>query len=86
MTHQEFTRRWTAILLISIYSLQLLYNFSEYASVPFRYGFLLPESAAVQDPLSMSIAILHQFGILPEMYQIGYTKLYFRKGQVSVCL
>ncbi|KAK1325885.1 hypothetical protein QJS10_CPA01g00064 [Acorus calamus] len=48
----------------------------------FRYGFLLLESVASQDPLSVSVAILHQFNILPEMYQVGYTKLFFRAGQV----
>ncbi|CAM8979435.1 unnamed protein product [Rhodiola kirilowii] len=49
-----------------------------------RYGFLLLESAATQDPLSVSVAILHQFNILPEMYQVGYTKLFFRTGQIGV--
>ncbi|PKI69574.1 hypothetical protein CRG98_010022 [Punica granatum] len=49
-----------------------------------RYGFLLLESAASQDPLSVSVAILHQFNILPEMYQVGYTKLFFRTGQIGV--
>uniref|UniRef100_M1BP35 Myosin VIII-B n=1 Tax=Solanum tuberosum TaxID=4113 RepID=M1BP35_SOLTU len=48
-----------------------------------RYGFLLPKDNACQDPLSMSVAILHQFGILPELYQVGYTKLYFRSGQIA---
>lgn len=48
----------------------------------FRYGFLLLESVASQDPLSVSVAILKQFNILPEMYQVGYTKLFFRTGQV----
>ncbi|CAN4102837.1 unnamed protein product [Withania somnifera] len=48
-----------------------------------RYGFLLPKNNACQDPLSMSIAILQQFGILPELYQVGYTKLYFRAGQIA---
>ncbi|XP_051135893.1 myosin-2-like isoform X2 [Andrographis paniculata] len=47
-----------------------------------RYGFLLPEHMASQDPLSMSIAVLQQFGILPETYQVGYTRLYFRAGQI----
>ncbi|KAJ8625248.1 hypothetical protein MRB53_033778 [Persea americana] len=46
-----------------------------------RYGFLLLENAASKDPLSVSVAILHQFNILPEMYQVGYTKLFFRTGQ-----
>ncbi|KAJ0094985.1 hypothetical protein Patl1_16409 [Pistacia atlantica] len=49
-----------------------------------RYGFLLLESFASQDPLSVSVAILHQFNILPEMYQVGYTKLFFRTGQIGV--
>ncbi|TMX04023.1 hypothetical protein EJD97_011968 [Solanum chilense] len=48
-----------------------------------RYGFLLPKDNACQDPLSMSVAILHQFGVLPELYQVGYTKLYFRSGQIA---
>ncbi|KAF3455953.1 hypothetical protein FNV43_RR00596 [Rhamnella rubrinervis] len=49
-----------------------------------RYGFLLSDNVASQDPLSVSVAILHQFGILPEMYQVGYTKLFFRPGQIGV--
>ncbi|VFQ66797.1 unnamed protein product [Cuscuta campestris] len=49
-----------------------------------RYGFLLLEHAASQDPLSVSVSILHQFKILPDMYQVGYTKLFFRTGQVGV--
>uniref|UniRef100_A0A803MNV1 Uncharacterized protein n=1 Tax=Chenopodium quinoa TaxID=63459 RepID=A0A803MNV1_CHEQI len=36
-----------------------------------RYGFLLLESVASQDPLSVSVAILHQFNILPDLYQFG---------------
>ncbi|CAI0416405.1 unnamed protein product [Linum tenue] len=49
-----------------------------------RYGFLLLENTNSQDPLSVSVAILHQFGILPEMYQVGYTKLFFRTGQIGM--
>ncbi|XP_020211927.1 myosin-1 [Cajanus cajan] len=49
-----------------------------------RYGFLLLENVASQDPLSVSVAILHQFNILPEMYQVGYTKLFFRTGQIGM--
>ncbi|XP_031101638.1 myosin-1-like isoform X1 [Ipomoea triloba] len=49
-----------------------------------RYGFLLLDHIASQDPLSVSVAILHQFNILPDMYQVGYTKLFFRTGQVGV--
>ncbi|KAL9241356.1 hypothetical protein vseg_015477 [Gypsophila vaccaria] len=49
-----------------------------------RYGFLLLESVAAQDPLSVSVAILHQFNVLPDMYQVGYTKLFFRTGQIGI--
>jgi myosin-5 len=42
------------------------------------------ENIADRDPLSVSVAILHQFNILPEMYQVGYTKLFFRTGQIGV--
>ncbi|KAL7586260.1 myosin-1 [Lactuca sativa] len=48
-----------------------------------RYGFLLLDNVASQDPLSVSVAILNQFGILPEMFQVGYTKLFFRTGQIG---
>lgn len=47
-----------------------------------RYGFLLSEANVSQDPLSISVAVLQQFNIPPEMYQVGYTKLYLRTGQV----
>ncbi|KAM7277865.1 hypothetical protein ACFE04_004999 [Oxalis oulophora] len=49
-----------------------------------RYGCLLLDINVPQDPLSMSVAILQQFNILPEMYQIGYTKVYLRSGQIGV--
>ncbi|XP_031266701.1 myosin-2 [Pistacia vera] len=49
-----------------------------------RYGFLLSENHVSQDPLSISVAVLQQFNVLPEMYQVGYTKLYIRSGQVGV--
>ncbi|KAL2557658.1 Myosin-1 [Forsythia ovata] len=49
-----------------------------------RYGFLLLDHVASQDPLSVSVAILHQFNILPDMYQVGYTKLFFRTGQIGI--
>ena len=56
--------------------------FWRHAGVNFRYVSLLGEPKDCQDPLSLSIAILQKFGIVPEMYQVGYTKLYFRKSQV----
>ncbi|XP_047071184.1 myosin-3-like [Lolium rigidum] len=48
-----------------------------------RYGFLLSHSIASQNPLSISVAVLQQFNIPPEMYQVGYTKLFVRTGQVA---
>ncbi|OVA20205.1 IQ motif [Macleaya cordata] len=48
-----------------------------------RYGFLLVENVVSQDPLSTSVAILQQFNVHPEMYQVGYTKLFFRTGQIA---
>lgn len=49
-----------------------------------RYRFLLRDNMDCQDPLSMSIAILQKFGILPETYQVGCTKLYLKKKQIDV--
>ncbi|KAK4484366.1 hypothetical protein RD792_006943 [Penstemon davidsonii] len=48
-----------------------------------RYGFLLQENNTCEDPLSTSVAILQQFDILPDRYQVGYRKLYFRAGQIG---
>ncbi|KAL9257908.1 Myosin-2-like protein [Drosera capensis] len=48
-----------------------------------RYGFLLSDKNVSQDPLSVSVAVLQQFNVLPAMYQVGYTKLYFRAGQID---
>ncbi|KAK4285989.1 hypothetical protein QN277_002610 [Acacia crassicarpa] len=49
-----------------------------------RYGFLLSEASISQDPLSISVSVLQQFNIPPEMYQVGYTKVYLRTGQLGV--
>ncbi|KAK9674026.1 hypothetical protein RND81_12G206000 [Saponaria officinalis] len=48
-----------------------------------RYGFLISEKNVSRDPLSLSVAVLQQFNIPPEMYQVGYTKLFFRTGQIG---
>ncbi|KAK3199233.1 hypothetical protein Dsin_022648 [Dipteronia sinensis] len=48
-----------------------------------RYGFLFSENHVPRDPLSISVAVLQQFNVLPEMYQVGYTKLYLRSGQAG---
>lgn len=50
----------------------------------YRYGILLPANNVCQDPLNTSIAVLQKFDIQPEMYQVGYTKLFFRAGQVTL--
>lgn len=92
MRHQEFAERWieaelkmlfcsSIIMFIGTFKLCYLMVF-----LSFRYGFLLLETNVSQDPLSISIAILQQFNILPEMYQIGYTKVYLRTGQVRYLL
>ncbi|XP_065019479.1 myosin-1-like isoform X2 [Musa acuminata AAA Group] len=49
-----------------------------------RYGFLLLQTSSSQDALSLSVAILQQFNVPPEMYRVGYTKLFFRTGQIAV--
>ncbi|XP_068639528.1 myosin-1-like [Aristolochia californica] len=49
-----------------------------------RYAFLLLENVVSSDSLSISVAILQQFSIRPDMYQVGYTKLFFRTGQIGV--
>ncbi|KAK1380447.1 hypothetical protein POM88_027191 [Heracleum sosnowskyi] len=49
-----------------------------------RYRFYILDSIASQDPLVVSVSILHQFSIPPEMYEVGYTKLFFRTGQIGV--
>ncbi|MED6168755.1 hypothetical protein PIB30_014444 [Stylosanthes scabra] len=49
-----------------------------------RYGLLLSEANTSYDPLSISVAVLQNSNIPPEMYQVGYTKLYLRSGQVGV--
>ncbi|KAF1866956.1 hypothetical protein Lal_00018342 [Lupinus albus] len=48
------------------------------------YGFLLSEVNTSQDPLSISVSVLQQFNIPPEMYQVGFTKLYLRTGQIGM--
>ncbi|KAG5235563.1 Myosin-2 heavy chain [Salix suchowensis] len=46
-----------------------------------RYGFLLKETNLSWDPLSMSVAILKKINFLPDMYEVGCTKVYLRMGQ-----
>uniref|UniRef100_A0A6N2MHE8 Myosin motor domain-containing protein n=1 Tax=Salix viminalis TaxID=40686 RepID=A0A6N2MHE8_SALVM len=48
-----------------------------------RYGFLLMDTNVSRDPLSLSVAVLKKFNVLPEMYQVGYTKVYLRMGQIG---
>eukprot|EP01018_Ginkgo_biloba_P035677 Gb_06924 [translate_table: standard] len=48
-----------------------------------RYGFLLLQNTAAQDALSACVAILHRFNIPPEMFQVGFTKLFLRMGQIG---
>ncbi|KAK9156217.1 hypothetical protein Sjap_003697 [Stephania japonica] len=48
-----------------------------------RYNLLLLKKVVPQDALVTSIAILQHFNIHPDMYQVGYTKLFFRTGQLA---
>ncbi|CAI0439092.1 unnamed protein product [Linum tenue] len=48
-----------------------------------RYALLLPERSEHLDPLSISVAILKQLNVLPEMYQVGCTKVYLRTAQIA---
>ncbi|XP_076944180.1 myosin-2-like [Bidens hawaiensis] len=48
-----------------------------------RFGCLLPDNTRCQDSLSASITILQEYHVLPEMYQLGFTKIYFRADQIS---
>ncbi|CAI9303676.1 unnamed protein product [Lactuca saligna] len=50
-----------------------------------RFGcLLLSKKSYCQDVLSTSVAVLQQFRVLPEAYQLGYTKIYFRQEQFLV--
>ncbi|XP_020257832.1 myosin-2-like [Asparagus officinalis] len=48
-----------------------------------RYGFFLSRNVASQDPLSVSVNILEHFSVPPDTYQVGYTKIFFRSGQIA---
>ncbi|VFQ67321.1 unnamed protein product [Cuscuta campestris] len=48
-----------------------------------RYAVLLLGHNFPRDPLSTSVAILQQFRIHPEMFQVGHTKVYLRAGQIA---
>ncbi|KAK1418061.1 hypothetical protein QVD17_27199 [Tagetes erecta] len=63
----------------SRYSMRMTHQ--EFAT---RFGCLLSDNTRCQDSLSTSIAILQQYRVLPEMYQLGFTKIYFRADQVGV--
>ncbi|KAF5184698.1 Myosin-2 [Thalictrum thalictroides] len=49
-----------------------------------RYGLLRLDHEVSQTPLSISVAVLDQYNIHPDAYQVGYTKLFFRSGQVFI--
>lgn len=48
-----------------------------------RYAFCLLRDTASEDPLSVSVNILQNFKVLPDMYQVGYVKIFFRTGQIA---
>ncbi|KAG6591992.1 Myosin-2, partial [Cucurbita argyrosperma subsp. sororia] len=47
-----------------------------------RFGFFLKKAGVSRDPLSISMAVLQRFNVHPHMYHVGYTKLFFRAGQI----
>ncbi|KAI0527276.1 hypothetical protein KFK09_002875 [Dendrobium nobile] len=49
-----------------------------------RYNFLLMENTPVMDSLSTLVAVLQQYSVPPGMYQVGYTKIFFRSGQLAI--
>lgn len=49
-----------------------------------RFGCLLSKKSVCQDVLTTSIAILKQHRVVPEAYQLGYTKIYFKTEQILV--
>ncbi|KAK6946770.1 Myosin head, motor domain [Dillenia turbinata] len=49
-----------------------------------RYVSLLLEKNVPQDPLDISVAVLRHCNVLPEMYQVGYKKLYMRAGLIDM--
>ncbi|KAK6934327.1 Myosin head, motor domain [Dillenia turbinata] len=61
------------------YPTQMAYE--EFAN---RYAFLLSEKNVLQDPLDISVAVLQHCNVLPEMYQVGYKKLYMRAGLIDM--
>ncbi|XP_011029402.1 PREDICTED: myosin-2-like [Populus euphratica] len=68
------------VVRISRYGYPTRMTHQEFAG---RYGFLLKETNVSWDPLSMSVAILKKFNFFPEMYEVGYTKVYLRMGQIG---
>lgn len=80
MMHQDFAGRYWIYLLRSFI---FYWMTGELTSLNVcRYGFLLSGASVSQDPLSISVSVLQQFNIPPEMFQVGFTKLYLRTGQV----
>ncbi|KAJ0765749.1 putative myosin ATPase [Helianthus annuus] len=67
------------VMQISKSRYPLRFTHQEFAS---RFGCLLSTNVMCMDPLSTSVAILQQHRVPTQMYQVGFTKLFFR-GQVD---
>ncbi|KAM0043817.1 putative myosin ATPase [Helianthus debilis subsp. tardiflorus] len=67
------------VMQISKSRYPLRFTHQEFAS---RFGCLLSTNVMCMDPLSTSVAILQQHRVPMQMYQVGFTKLFFR-GQVD---
>lgn len=86
LTHQELAVRYglSTLTMRFVDKSHVLLSFmslSVYSWI--RYGFLLLDTKISEDPLSTSNAIMKQYNLPPEIYQVGYTKIYLRTGQVS---
>lgn len=86
MTHQDLVARCglsTSLIRFVVTCIPKLFFLSLLTCAWTRYGFLL-DTKLSQDPLSTSDSIMKQFNLPPEMYQVGYRKIYLRTGQVSI--
>lgn len=94
MTHQDLAARFglstftvplfvdSSLVTNNSHAFLSFFFLSLLACAWIRYGFLL-DTKLSQDPLSTSDSIMKQFNLPPEMYQVGYRKIYLRTGQVS---
>ncbi|KAK8918406.1 hypothetical protein KSP39_PZI021372 [Platanthera zijinensis] len=79
--HQLRSSRLLEVARIARSSYPTRMTFLQFAE---RYKSLLMENTAALDPLSISVAVLQRHNAIPGMYQVGYTKIFLRNGQLAV--